>query len=77
MAWNPKTDYGVDEALRDMLCDCPLKDVLFTETGIVKEYDSGRITIYDEADNDKGHNSYDFWEGSNGVFHGSSHSSNS
>lgn len=77
MSWNPKTDYGVDEALKDMLCEGPVKDVCFTETGVIKEYNDGHMTIFDEADNAKGHNSYDFREGPDGILHGSSHSSNS
>ncbi len=75
--WDPKTDYGPEEALKDMLCDGPVKDVCFTETGIVKEYENGRITIFDSADNEKGHNSYDFHPDANGIYHGTSHKSNS
>ena len=76
-SWDPKTDYGPDEALKDMLCDGNVKDVCFTETGIIKEYESGKMTMFDSADNAKGHNSYDFIPDENGVLRGSQHSSNS
>ena len=76
MSWDPKNDYGPDEALKDMLYEGPVKDVCFTETGIIKEYTDGHMTIFDRADNEKGHNSYDFRVGDDGLLHGSSHSSN-
>ena len=77
MAWDPKTDYDVKNALDDMLKEGPVKDVIFTETGIIKEYDDGHMTIFDSADNDKGHNSYDFKYDDDGNLEGSQHSTNS
>lgn len=77
MSWDPKRDYGPDEYFKDVLGEGSVKDVTFTSTGIIKEYEDGHMTIYDSANNDKGHNSYDFRVGDDGLLHGSSHSSNS
>lgn len=77
MSFNPKTDYGPDEYFKDVLCEGPVKDVTFTETGIIKEYESGKMAMIDEADNEKRHNTYDFTYDENGNLHGESHSSNS
>ena len=76
MAWDPTT-YGVDDALKDMLCDGNVVNVQFTENGVMKEYKDGHITDFEKADNPKGHNSFDFRQDENGIWRGSQHSSNS
>ena len=72
--WDPK-DYSVDDAIKDIAYG-NLKDVLFTDNGVMKEYNDGHITDYVSADNDKGHNSYDYNKDSDGIWRGSSHKSN-
>ena len=76
MSWDPKRDYGPDEYFKDVLGEGPVKDVCFTGTGIIKEYENGNMTIFDSANNAKGHNSYTFTRDSSGNLHGSSHNGN-
>ncbi len=76
MKWDPKTDYGVDEALKDIAYNGSVVGVTFTENGVMKEYDDGHITDYVSADNEKGHNSYDYNQDSSGIWRGESHKSN-
>lgn len=65
--WDPKTDYGPDEALRDMLCkDNGPSDVRFTENGVMKDY-GDRVDEYISNPNDpRGHDSITYRFDSNG-----------
>lgn len=73
--WDPTT-YGVDDALRDMLCDGNVKDVAFTENGVIKEYNDGHCSLYEKADNEKGHLSCDFRWDDDGKCTATPHSTN-
>ena len=76
MSWKPTKDYGAKEALDDLLKDGPVTDVLFTEHGVMKEYADGHVSDFVDADNDKGHNSYTYKQGSDGIWRGSEHKTN-
>jgi len=61
--WDPRS-YSVDDALKDIAyghCD----NVQLTDDGVIKDY-GYKVTMYNAADNEKGHISTDFYYGSDG-----------
>lgn len=75
MSWKP-SEYDVDDAFKDLLGPGNVNEVRFTENGVMKGYRDGHVTDYVDANNDKGHNSYDYRQDSSGIWRGTSHKSN-
>lgn len=74
MSWDPRK-YDVDDAIKDLAYG-NVTDVRFTENGVMKGYKDGHVTDYVAADNDKGHNSYDYRQDKDGIWRGSPHKTN-
>ncbi len=76
MSWKP-SDYDIDDAFNDLLVNgSSVNEVRFTKHGVMKGYTDGHVTDYVDADNAKGHNSYDYNKGSDGVWRGVGHKTN-
>jgi hypothetical protein len=70
MGWTPSTDYGPSEYLNDVLGEGSVKDVTVANDCVIKEYDNGRVSMYIDSDNEKGHDSYDMKYDDDGNFIG-------